>query len=176
MAMDLEAGYPRPAALSDRVRVWPTISVPSVAAVAVVSAIALYAVVFAGAAVIHYAAFRSAHDDLGTMAQAVWSTAHGRFLEMTTTAGRQTTRLSIHVEPILALLVPLWWVWGSPLLLVVVQALAVVSGALPVYWLGRKHLGSRRSAVHFALAYLVFPATQFNAFTVSSGFHAVALA
>jgi uncharacterized membrane protein len=61
-------------------------------------------------------------------------------------------------------------------MLIAVQAVAVSSGALPVFWLARKHLGSERAAAHFALAYLLFPATQFNAFTISSGFHSVAIA
>lgn len=60
-------------------------------------------------------------------------------------------------------------------MLVVVQAAVVSTGALPVYWLARKHLGSGRAAVHFALAYLLFPATQFNTFDPSSSFHAVSL-
>jgi uncharacterized membrane protein len=61
-------------------------------------------------------------------------------------------------------------------MLVTVQAVAVASGAIPVYWLARKHLHTERAAAHFAFAYLLFPATQFNAFTISSGFHSVALA
>jgi uncharacterized membrane protein len=142
----------------------------------VYAAAGLYAVVFAGAAVLHFLVFQSAHADLGTMAQAVWSTSHGHFLETTTLAGRNTTRLAGHVDPFLVLFVPLWWVWSSPLMLAVVQAIAVSAGALPVYWLARKHLRSDRAAAHFALAYLVVPATQFNAFTVSSGFHAVSVA
>src|SRR5207244_8217405 len=52
----------------------------------------------------------------------------------------------------------------------------VSSGALPVFWLARKHLPSERAAAHFALAYLAFPATQWNAFTASGGFHAVSFA
>jgi uncharacterized membrane protein len=148
----------------------------SVARSAVFATAGAYALVFVTAATLHYVAFRSAHADLGTMTQAVWSTAHGHFLEVTSMSGREITRLAGHVEPFLVLLVPLWWLWSSPLLLIVVQALAVSTGALPVYWLARKHLGSERPAVHFALAYLAFPATQFNAFTISSGFHAVALA
>ena len=135
-----------------------------------------YAVLFVAAAVVHFLVFRSTHTDLGTMAQAVWSTAHGHFLETTTLAGRNTTRLAGHVDPFLVLLVPLWWVWSSPLMLVVVQALAVSTGALPVFWLARKHLRSDRAGVHLALAYLLFPATQFNAFSIASGFHAVSLA
>jgi uncharacterized membrane protein len=61
-------------------------------------------------------------------------------------------------------------------LLLVVQVLAVVSGALPVFWLARKHLDSSRAAAHFAFAYLLYPATQFNAFTIGDGFHSVSLA
>ena len=60
------------------------------------------------------------------------------------------------------------------MLLLVVQALAVTSGALPVYWLARKHLGSNARGAHFAVAYLLYPATQFNTFTITGGFHAVA--
>src|SRR5260221_3389457 len=53
---------------------------------------------------------------------------------------------------------------------------AVSAGALPVFWLARKHLQSNRAAAHFAFAYLLYPATQFNAFTKAAGFHSVSLA
>jgi uncharacterized membrane protein len=137
---------------------------------------AAYALLFIAIAAAHVESFHAGRADLGSMVQAVWSTAHGHFLETTTLAGRETTRLAGHVDPFLALLVPLWLIWSSPLMLLVVQALAVASGALPVYWLARKHLGSERAAAHFAFAYLLFPATQFNALTISSGFHAVSVA
>ena len=137
---------------------------------------AAYASLFAAAAAVHFEAFRAGRADLGWMAQAVWSTAHGHFLESTTVAGREMTRLGVHVDPFLALLTPLWWLWPSPLMLQVVQAVAVSTGALPVYWLARKHLRSERAGVHFAFAYLLFPATQFTALTITSGFHAVSVA
>lgn len=142
----------------------------------VYSAVVLYGLVFAAMSVLHFAAFRYARVDLGTMTQAVWSTAHGNFLQITTEAGRQTMRFAIHVDPFLALLAPFWRIWPSPLMLLVVQALGVSAGALPVYWLGRKHLGSGRAAAHFAIAYLLYPATQFNTFTIGSGFHALSMA
>jgi len=148
----------------------------STARVVVWVAVATYAVAFVGAAVVHYLVFRSPRNDLGNMAQAVWSTAHGHFLEATAMSGQEITRLAVHVEPFLVLLVPLWWVWSSPMMLVVVEAVVVATGALPVFWLARKHLRNERAAVHFALAYLIFPATQFNAFEAASGFHAVSLA
>ena len=135
-----------------------------------------YALLFIAVATVHFESLRASRADLGWMAQAVWSTAHGHFLESTTLAGQQMTRLAGHVDPFLALLVPVWSVWPSPLMLQVVQAIAVAAGALPVYWLARKHLHSERAAVHFAFAYLLFPATQFNALTITSGFHPVSIA
>src|SRR5437588_12554051 len=102
----------------------------SAASVLVGISVVAYAALLAGAAVLHYLVFRTPHSDLGNMSQAVWSTAHGHFLGMTATSGREITRLAVHVEPFLALLVPLWWLWGSPMMLVVVQAVVVSTGAL----------------------------------------------
>jgi uncharacterized membrane protein len=137
---------------------------------------AAYAVLFAFAAALHYAVVEELRFDLGNMVQAIWSTLHGHFLETTTQNGFQHVRLGFHVDPFLLLLVPLFWLWPSPLLLLVLQAVVVATGALPVFWLARKHLGSPRSAVHCAFAYLLYPATQFNAFTAREGFHSISLA
>jgi uncharacterized membrane protein len=127
----------------------------------------LYALLFASWAILHWVVFKEARFDLGNMVQAIWNTLHGHFLETTTATGHQRDRLGFHVDPFLLLFAPL---------LPVVQALAVASGALPVFWLARKHLGSSRTAAHFAFAYLLYPATQFNAFTIAAGFHAVSFA
>lgn len=135
-----------------------------------------YAALFVFAAVVHYLVFQENRFDLGNMVQAIWNTLHGRVLEATGPSGTQGSRLGAHVDPFLVLLAPLFWIWSSPLLLLVLQVLAVSSGALPVFWLARKHLGSSRAAAHFAFAYLLYPATQFNAFTPGDGFHSVSLA
>jgi uncharacterized membrane protein len=137
---------------------------------------AAYAALFTFVTVVHYAVFQTPRDDLGNMVQTVWNTAHGRFLMESGLAGGQGSRLGAHVDPFLALLAPFFWIWSSPLLLLVLQALALASGALPVYWLARKHLNSPRAGAHFAFAYLLYPATQFNAFTPGAGFHSVSLA
>lgn len=142
----------------------------------VYAGVAAYAVLFAFAAVVHYTVFGAPRFDLGDMAQAIWNTQHGHFLETTTLSGHQHDRLGFHVDPFLLLFVPLFGIGSSPVLLLVVQALAVASGALPVFWLARKHLGSPRAGAHFAFAYLLYPATQFNAFTNEDGFHPVSFA
>jgi uncharacterized membrane protein len=107
------------------------------------------------------------------MVQAVWSTAHGRPLEVTDLTGEQTIRLAGHVDPILVLLAPFWVLFPSPLTLAAVQIGACALGALPVFWLGRRHLGSEKAAALMALAYLAYP---WLAWTALDAFHPVTLA
>src|SRR6185437_15229979 len=123
--------------------------------------------------VLRHRAFETGRFDLGNMVQAVWSTAHGHLLQVTNLRGEQISRLAAHVDPILVLFAPLWLIWPSPSLLLVTQAIAMALGALPVFWLARKHLTSQRGALGFALAYLLYPATQW---VTLSEFHPVALA
>ena len=120
-----------------------------------------------------FRAYRLGRFDLGNMVQAVWSTAHGRPLETTFVTGEQMSRLAGHVDPILVLLAPLWLVVPSPLTLAVAQIVAVALGALPVFWLTRRHLGSERLAVALALAYLLYP---WLAWTALDAVHPVTLA
>jgi uncharacterized membrane protein len=105
-----------------------------------------------------YLGFRLGRFDLGNMVQAVWSTTQGRALEMTDgSTGEQMVRLGAHVDPFLILLAPLWAVWPSPLSLAFAQIAVVSLGALPVFWLARRHIGSERSAGLLALGYLAYP-------------------
>jgi uncharacterized membrane protein len=120
-----------------------------------------------------YLDVRLARYDLGNMTQAVWSTAHGRVLEVTDgVTGEQLTRVGQHVDPILAALTPFWIVAPSPMTLVAVQIVAVALGALPVLWLGRRYLGSERDAALLALAYLAYP---WMAWVAMDGFHPLTL-
>ncbi len=135
--------------------------------------IGIWVVVFSWLSILRYRAFWTGRFDLGNMVQAVWSTAHGSPLESTDATGRQFVRLGSHVDPILAALAPLWWVWPSPVMLLVVQVVATALGALPVFWLGRKWLADDRLALAAAAVYLLYPPLQWQ--TVSE-FHPVALA
>jgi uncharacterized membrane protein len=132
-----------------------------------------YAAGFAALSVLRHEAFETGRFDLGNMVQAVWSTAHGHLLQVTNLHGAQISRLAAHVDPILVVFAPLWWIWPSPSLLLTAQALAVALGALPLFWLARKHTGSERAALGFSLAYLLFPATEWMTL---NEFHPVSLA
>ena len=135
--------------------------------------VAAYAAGFAALSALRHDAFVTGRFDLGNMVQAVWSTAHGHPLRMTDLHGDQISRLAAHVDPILVLFAALWWLWPSPQLLLVAQALVVALGAVPVFLLARKHLRSARAGLGFALAYLLYPATGW---LTLNEFHPVALA
>ena len=133
------------------------------APLAVWAAAAAFAAGFGALSMLRHRSFETGRFDLGNMVQAVWSTAHGHPLRVTTLTGEQAFRLGAHIDPVLMLFAPLWWLWPSPDLLLVAQAIAIGLGALPVYWLARKHLGSPRAGVGFTLAYLVYPPTTWLA-------------
>lgn len=140
---------------------------------AVAAATAVAAVAWAASADLRESLFLDRRQDLGHFTQAVWSTAHGHFMQVTEAGGMEVSRLGIHVDPIIAVFAPLWWIWPSPQLLLTVQAMALAAGALPLFWLGRKHLPRERDAALLAGAYLLCPYVGWNAV---SDFHAVALA
>lgn len=124
-------------------------------------------------AALRHRAFNTGRFDMGNMVQGVWATAHGSPLEVTNLDGEQVSRLGSHFDPILAVFGPLWWLWPSADLLLLGQALVVSLGAVPVFLLARKHLGTERAGLGFAIAYLLYPATQW---LVLNEFHPVALA
>ena len=135
-------------------------------------AMAAYGTGLAALSALRHRAFETGRFDLGNMVQAVWSTAHGKPLAVTDLTGEQTSRLGSHFDPLLASFAPLWWLWPRAELLLTAQAVAVALGALPVFWLARKHLGSDTGAAGLALAYLLYPPLQW---ATLSEFHPVTL-
>jgi uncharacterized membrane protein len=168
---------------------------PHMAAAVVWLLILTFVVTFATLSLRRHAALASNGMDLGNVNQALWNTAYGHFLAFTNMAPVRN-RLALHVEPILLLFVPLYWIGlGGPKLLLIVQAMVVGLGALPLHWLTREVLvgstdyevrnkkyavrdtGPVRSLsllpIVFPLAYLLLPALEA---AVMYDFHAVTLA
>ena len=78
------------------------------------TAIAAYAAGFSALSILRHRAFSTGRFDLGNMAQAVWSTAHGHPLQITGLRGDQVSRLGAHFDPILAAFAPLWLDLAEP--------------------------------------------------------------
>lgn len=94
--------------------------------------------------------------DLGIFSQVVWNLAHGRIWQ--TTLVFETYGYYDHFEPILTLLVPLYWLQPDVRMLLLVQALALALGSLPIYLYAYVRLGRVSIALLLAAAYLIFPA------------------
>ena len=79
-----------------------------------------------------HAGMRTHKADLGQIDQAIWNSSRGRFVEMTDN-GYIATRMSDHVEPILALISPVYWIWDDTRAILLLQTLFVALGAWLLY-------------------------------------------
>jgi len=140
-----------------------------------------FAIFFGALAVQQHRAYLTNGLDIGNVDQTLWNTAHGHFMQFTLMAPVQN-RLALHVEPILLLFVPFYWLGvGGPVLLLVAQAGVVALGAWPLYQLSRLQLGQTSPAgkrldwalLAIPLAYLLLPTLESAALF---DFHAVTLA
>jgi uncharacterized membrane protein len=112
--------------------------------------------------------------DLGNMDQTVWNISRGRGFVMTDpTSGKEVSRLAYHADLLLYLFAPLYHVWSSPIVLLVVQVIVVGLGALPVFWIAHKQLKKPWVALFIAIAFLLYPPLER---AVLYDFHPVTLA
>jgi len=155
-------------------------------------AIIFYIIIFTGLAFDQHLGMRTHKADLGQIDQAVWNSSRGRFVEMTDN-GFVATRMTDHVEPILALVSPLLWLWNDVRALLLLQVIFVAIGAWPLYAIALLRLDKILSprertqiwqmeplrqmtgpmALALAIAYLLAPQLQS---AVLSEFHAAPLA
>ena len=118
-----------------------------------------YASYFSYLTLVRYAAFESRALDMGNLNQAIWNTANGNWFHLTNEPGT-LNRLSLHVEPILILVAWLYWLHRGPETLLVLQAIIVALGALPLFALARFKLKNEWLALIFAFAFLLNPSIQ----------------
>ncbi len=119
--------------------------------------VAAYVALFATLGLLKYANFRSSNIDNAIFNQVIWLMS--RFKAPVSTI-RGLNIFGDHMEPVLILLVPLYWLKFNVPGLIVLQTVALGLGALPLYLLARDKLESRPVAVGVAAAYLVYPALQ----------------
>lgn len=98
--------------------------------------------------------FQSTGFDLGIFDQHIWQLSRFEF-------GYNTVRdvpnlLGDHFHPILFLIVPAYWIWADPRMLLIIQAILVALGAVPVFYAVRYALRSSACALCLALTYLLF--------------------
>jgi uncharacterized membrane protein len=123
-------------------------------------AVLLYAIYFSWLTIERYHAFESRALDMGNLHQAIWNTAHGDWFRMTNQEEGLTSRLSMHVEPILLPIAGIYRLLPGVETLLVIQATVVALGALPLYALARRRGLGDWTALVFAVAWLLNPTIQ----------------
>lgn len=133
--------------------------------------IIIYCVTFSTLSILRHDAFASNYD-LANMSQTVWNTLHGRPFALSGAEGT-ISRFSIHADLILVLLSPLYLIWERAYMLLIAQSFALGLGAIPVFFLSKKVLKDKFTALILSLVYLLNPSMQWvNIYD----FHGVALA
>ena len=85
--------------------------------------------------------------DLALFAQAYWNTVQGELL-LSSIHGDMVL-WGEHFNPIVILILPFYQLWPSPETLLVLQSLALVAGAIPLYALARLELQKSDLAIFF---------------------------
>lgn len=94
--------------------------------------------------------------DLGIYDNILWQTAHGNFLGCSLIKGGEHT--TAHFDPILALLVPVYWIFPRAETLLVIQTVWLATGVIPLYFIARRALGNEWFGCLMAATYFFYPA------------------
>jgi uncharacterized membrane protein len=122
-------------------------------------AVALYVIVFTRWTLQNHFGFGTFGFDLGIFDQGIWLLS--RFKEPFVTV-RGVHLFGDHTSFILVPLVPLYWLFNSPAVLLVVQSAALGAGAVPTFLIAREKLRDERLAFLIALSYLAIPAVAWT--------------
>lgn len=126
---------------------------------AVAAAVILYFLFFSAVTIMRHSSFNSTAFDLAIFDQTIWAYSEGLGPSFFNTV-RGLPLLADHMHPILFLLAPPYKLFPMPEGILVLQSLALALGALPVFWLARKRLGSFAASMT-AFSYLLYPSLQY---------------
>jgi len=135
---------------------------------------AVYFVAYSTLSVLRHRSYHSLGFDLGLFDQIFWNTVQGRPFESTMSQALPMPHslLGDHFSPGLLVLAPFYAAYPHPETLLVLQTLALASGAWPVYLLARLKLGGAYPLAWVVAYFLFLPLAFINLFD----FHEVALA
>ena len=112
--------------------------------------------------IFRYNNFDMGKFDLGNMSQMAWYTLHGKFMYLTDYFGSNVPRWSMsHIDPILAIFVPIFYFIPHPLTLVFAQDLLVILAVYFIFEISLIKTGNKFFSLFISLAYLSYPALGF---------------
>jgi len=118
--------------------------------------VVLYAVIMCYLTLVKYYTFRTTAWDLGVFSQSFYTTLNFKTLFYNNL--ELGSHFHVHFSPTLFLCLPFYAIYQSPVTLLVVQAIVVALGGVPLYYLARKEFGSPAHGIVFTALYLLYPA------------------
>lgn len=116
-------------------------------------------IVLSSLSILKHYSFYSTGVDLGIYDQAIYGYSQGKLYYSI----MRFPLLGMHVEPILFLFVPLYWISASPVWLLLAQSAALSLSMLPLFLIAKKFLRSSGASYLVALSWLLFPTVGFAA-------------
>lgn len=120
--------------------------------------VVLWSLVLAGYAIARHERLNSSGYDLAIKAQVIWNTLQGRWFDSSIEVQHY---LGDHVQLVFLLIAPLFALWSDVKVLLLLQAIVLSLGALPLYRTAWRWTADRWLALLFAAAYLLFPLIGF---------------
>jgi uncharacterized membrane protein len=146
--------------VTDRRRHWPAL-------VCIVVLVALLTVLHTRDQINFFHHFMLGHADIGHFAEELKNALAGRGLR---SDSFPNTRFGWHFTPLLYVLVPGYWLWPSPVYLMVCSALFIHCAAIPVFFLAQRLSGSATVGLLFGLAWLFHPSMGRLVYSGTYGF------
>jgi uncharacterized membrane protein len=115
--------------------------------------------------IVRHQNFGSYGYDLGINSQTVWR--YSQFLAPVSTLSPipDAPKYVFHVEAIYALIAPFYWIYNSPITLLLLQNAVTVSGAFALFLLSKKRLKNNFVSFSILVSYLMFYGVQFALWT-----------
>jgi uncharacterized membrane protein len=124
-------------------------------------AVLCYGLVFSYFTIQKFYSFNAYAWDLGIFNQSFWTTTHNGQLFFSTVerfVNPSGVFFGIHFSPILFIALPFYSLYSSPLTLLVFQSFILGLGAIPLYFIAKRVLNVKTTAVVISLVYLLYPA------------------
>lgn len=125
----------------------------------------LYLVVVGGISIFRHLSFNSGSEGLGTMMNIFHSLREG-FVSLDWDYIKESvTYLVDNFSPVYYIFIPVYIIAPSPITLLVLQVIMVISGLMPLTLLCRKFDLSKSAMVAFGLLYILYPAISCGCYT-----------
>ncbi|WP_437224539.1 DUF2079 domain-containing protein [Planctomicrobium sp. SH661] len=123
------------------------------ACAAVLGGMLVYLVIFVGMNWGLWFNLQLPHGDSSMYEEHLWNVLHGKGFRSYLDQGLFWGE---HIQFVHLLLLPLYFFWPSHLFMELSESAVLALGAVPVYWIARRHGRSERAAMWLSLAYLLY--------------------